>query len=147
MTLILGLANQQQVILISDRRLSADGKVVDDDRDEFNKAATFNLQDARLAVAFTGLARAGTFQTRRWLLAALLDSANPDYQMEPTIKRFCNRATQDFAKIVVPRKLDKRLTVVLAGYCYNEMPPRCYYWLVSNFEGFDSDGAEPLPDF
>jgi hypothetical protein len=144
MTFILGLANQQQVILISDRRLSANGKIVED---ESNKAATFNLQDARLAVAFTGLARAGTFQTRRWLLAALLDSANPDYQMEPTIKRFCNRATQDFAKIVVPRKSDKRLTVVLAGYFYNEMPPRCYCWVVSNFEGFDSDGAEPFDEF
>jgi SEC-C motif len=144
MTLILGLANQQQVILISDRRLSANGKIVED---ESNKAATFNLQDARLAVAFTGLARMDNFQTRRWLLAALLDSANPDYQMEPTIKRFCNHATQDFAKIAVPRKLDKRLTVVLAGYCYNEMPPRCYYWLISNFEGFDSCGSEPLNEF
>jgi hypothetical protein len=45
MTLILGLANQQQVILISDRRLSANGKVVED---ESNKATTFNLQDARI---------------------------------------------------------------------------------------------------
>jgi hypothetical protein len=145
MTLILGLANQQQVILISDRRLSADGKVVDGD--ESNKAAVVNLQDARLAVAFTGLAKAGTFQTRRWLLEALLESAQPDYQMVSTIKRFCNRATQDFAKIVVPRKSDKRLSVVLAGYCYNEMPPRCYFWLVSNFEGSDIYGAEPLDEF
>ena len=66
MTLILGLANQQQVILISDRRLSCNGKVVED---ESNKAATFNLQDARLAVAFTGLASAGTFSaicTQGW---------------------------------------------------------------------------------
>ena len=113
MTLILGLANQQQVILISDRRLSVNGKVVED---ESNKAATLNLQDARLAVGFTGLARAGRFQTRRWLLEALLESANPDYQMESTIRRFCNRATQDFAEIVLRRKSDKRLTVVLAGY-------------------------------
>jgi hypothetical protein len=143
MTLILGLANQQHVILISDRRLSANGKVVED---ESNKAATFNLQDARLAVAFTGLARTDTFQTRRWLLKALLESANPDHQMEPTIKRLCNRATQDFAKIVVSRKSDKRLTIVLAGYCYNETPPRCYYWLISNFEGFDSDGSGPLSE-
>ena len=144
MTLILGLANQQQVILISDRRLSADGKVVED---ESNKAATFNLQDARLAVAFTGLAKTRAFQTRRWLLEALLESAKPDYQMVSTIKRFCSRATQDFAKIVVPRKSDKRLSVVLAGYCYSEMPPRCYCWLVSDFEGSDIYGSEPLDEF
>lgn len=67
--------------------------------------------------------------------------------MESTIRRFCNRATQDFAEIVLRRKSDKRLTVVLAGYCYNETPPRCYYWLISNFEGFDSYGSEPLDEF
>jgi hypothetical protein len=70
--------------------------------------------------------------------------------MEPTVKRFCERATQDFAKIVVSNNSDKRLTVVLAGYCYNETTPRCYYWLVSNFEGFDDQSqplAEPLDQF
>jgi hypothetical protein len=147
MTLILGLANQQQVVLISDRRLLCDGKVVED---ESNKAATLNLQDARLAVAFTGLAQTGTFLTRRWLLEALLKSADPDHRMEPTIKRFCDRATRDFAKIVARKKSDKCLTVVLAGYCYNEATPRCYYWLVSNFEGLtDELGilAEPLDEF
>ncbi len=32
---------------------------------------------------------------------------------------------------------NKRLSVVLAGYCYDEIPPRAYYWLVSNFENID----------
>jgi hypothetical protein len=137
MTLILRLANEQQVALISDRRLTANGKVVED---EFNKAITLNLDDARVAVAFTGLARAGTFDTRRWLLTALLESATPEHAMEPTIRRFCRRASQDFAQLVMSNKTHKRLTVVLAGYCYNEAPPRCYYWSVSNFEGFDSAG-------
>jgi hypothetical protein len=113
MTLIITLANQQQAILISDRRLTSNGKVVDD---ESNKAAIFNCQDARLAVAFTGLARAGAFQTEFWLLESLVESAKPDYLMAQTIQRFCERATQDFRKIIVDRNSDKRLTVVLIGY-------------------------------
>jgi hypothetical protein len=108
-----------------------------------NKASTFICQDARLAVAFTGLAQAGTFLTRRWLLEALLESAEPDRLIGPTISRFRDRAAREFAKITEVRKSDKRLSVVLAGYCYDEEPPRCYYFLVSNFEGFD-DQQQPL---
>jgi hypothetical protein len=134
MTLIIGLANKHQVILISDRRLSSNGKVVED---ESNKASTFVCRDARLAVAFTGLAKTGRFLTSRWILDALQESAKPDYMMKPTIARFCDLATRDFAKINNVRKQDKRLSIVLAGYCYDEDPPRCYYYLISNFEGFD----------
>jgi SEC-C motif-containing protein len=147
MTLIIGLANSQQVILISDRRLSSNGRVVED---ESNKASVLICRDARLAVAFAGLAQAGTFLTRRWLLEALLKSAEPDHLMWPTISRFRDRATREFATITAVRKQDKRLSVVLAGYCYDEGLPRCYYFLISNFEGFDSQQpplAVPLEEF
>jgi hypothetical protein len=140
MTLIIGLGNQDQVVLISDRRLSSNGKVYED---ESNKASTFVCMDARLAVAFTGLAKAGSFLTRRWLLEALLESAKPDYMMRSTIIRLRDRATRDFAKLTNIRKQDKRLTIVLAGYCYDEEPPRCYLYQISNFEGFD-DNQSPL---
>jgi hypothetical protein len=147
MTLIIGLGNQNQVALISDRRLSSNGKIVED---ESNKACTFVCRDARLAVAFTGLAQAGSFLTRRWLLEAILESAQPDYMMRPTIARLCDRATIDFAKITNVKKQYKRLSIVLAGYCYDEEPPRCYFYQISNFEGFDHKQpplAEPSDKF
>jgi hypothetical protein len=146
-TLILAMANQQQVVLISDRRLTCNGHVIED---ESNKAAVCCCRNARLAVAYTGLAQAGSFLTRRWLLEALMESAAPDFLMAPTIERFGERATRDFTSLRVLRPSDKRLTVVLAGYCYDDTPPRCYCWLVSNFERIDSQQpprAEPSNEF
>lgn len=143
MTLIISSANSQQVVLISDRRLTRNGKLVDD---ESNKAATLVCRDARLALAFTGLAEAGTFRTRRWLLQALVESAPPDYLMGPTITRFCDRATQDINKLGLSKE-DRRLSVVLAGYSYDEDPPRCYLFLVSNFEGFDDERTSQTAAF
>ena len=137
MTLILALTNLQQVVLLSDRRVTSNGKLIDDNDDESNKAAVLDCRNARLAVAYTGLARAGKFFTNRWLPEALMDSAAPDFLMEPTIERFRQRATRDFASIPVNRPSDKRLSVVLAGYCYDDTPPRAYCWLVSNFEKID----------
>jgi len=145
MTLIAGLGNYRQVILISDRRLSWKGKPVDE---ESNKATTFVCRDARLVAAFTGVARAGNFITRRWLLEALVESATPEYLLEPTLNRFRDRASRDikkaaddydriYAKNGQP-KLDRRLSILLGGYSYVEEPPRCYFFLISNFEKFNS---------
>jgi len=96
MTLILALGNRRQTVLVSDRRLMSNGRVVED---ESNKAAVFVCRDARLAVAFTGLAEYGTFRTRFWLPTALLESAAPDYSMSGIIERFRARATRDFAQL------------------------------------------------
>jgi hypothetical protein len=141
MTLILVMGNQQQVVLVSDGRLTHDGVVVPDPFEKIpdvsNKAAVLSVADARLGVAYSGLAWSGSFMTGRWLPAALADSAAPDYLMGPTIERFRERATRDFAKIPLSRPSDKHLSVVLAGYCYGETPPRCYCWLVSNFESLN----------
>ncbi len=66
----------EQVIQISDRRLSADGRLVED---ESAKAGVLTCSNARLAFGFTGLARMGHFSTRDWLLDALYDCGPPGY--------------------------------------------------------------------
>jgi len=140
MTLILAMANRQQVVLLSDRRLTHDGHVVDIEdelKDESNKAAVFVCRNARLAVAYTGLAKEESFLTKRWLPGALMESAAPDFLMAPTIERFREKATRDFANIPARTPSSKRFSVVFAGYCYDETPPRCYCWLVSNYDGLD----------
>ena len=68
MTFILTLGNGDQVIQLSDRRLTVDGTLHDD---ESNKAGVLISDDARLAFGFTGLARIGSFATQQWLAAAL----------------------------------------------------------------------------
>jgi SEC-C motif-containing protein len=154
MTFILELANIEQVVLLADRRLSNNGKLVDD---ESNKAAVMVCRDARLAVAFTGIARARTFDTHRWILEALVECAKPEYLIEPTISRFRERATLDIDRIAEDydtwaqktgqSKLDKRLAIVLAGYTYENDQPRIYSRLVSNFGGFGEARAEADDEF
>lgn len=65
MTLVLGLINHRQAILVSDRRYTVNGQVLDAGDDERNKASVLFCQDARVAVGFTGLAKAGDFDTSR----------------------------------------------------------------------------------
>lgn len=62
MTLILGLGNREQFIQISDRRLTSNGLPQDD---ESNKAGMLICANGRLAFGFTGLGRAGTFETQK----------------------------------------------------------------------------------
>jgi hypothetical protein len=148
MTLLLVLANQQQVVLLSDRRLTNNGHLVDIEnelKDESNKAAVLVCRNARLTVAYTGLAKEETFVTKRWLPVALAESASPDFLMGPTIMRFRERATRDFARIPARTPSSKRFSVVLAGYCYDDTPPRCYCWLVSNYDGLDGPPPRDKP--
>lgn len=88
MTLILAIGNLQQVVVVSDRRLTNNGVLVED---ESNKATVLFCKDSRLAVAYTGLAKLGSFSTRRWLPEALMESAAPDFLMGPTIERLTKR--------------------------------------------------------
>jgi hypothetical protein len=53
MTLIVALMAPAQAILVSDRRLTKNGQLVDDEK---NKATVLVCADGRVAVAFTGLA-------------------------------------------------------------------------------------------
>lgn len=143
MTLIVGLANRQHAILVSDRRLTRNGVPYDE---ESNKAAVFHCGDGRFAVAFTGLAEwgprapwkdgpppPGHFLARWWLLNALPESAPPDYLSIPSIERFSARATRDIMALPGLRSADKALSVMFAGFVYDESPRACGC-VVSNFE-------------
>lgn len=139
MTLILAFANQDQAVLVSDRRLTVNGRLQEE---ESNKAGVLFLGDARLVFAFTGLATAGRFQTRLWLATALMRSADPDFSMRGTINRFAERATADIAGLGMPSE-HRRLSVIFVGYHYGETPPRAWCWLVSNWDTLDGSEKEP----
>jgi hypothetical protein len=66
------------MVLVSDRRRSFVGRPPDE---ESNKALVVNLLDARVAVAFTGLASTPNFQTRYWLAEALSEAARPNHSL------------------------------------------------------------------
>jgi hypothetical protein len=135
MTLILCLGNEDQMVLVSDRRRSFVGRPPDE---ESNKALVVNLLDARVAVAFTGLAGTPSFQTRYWLAEALSEAARPEPLLEPTMAHFRDIASRDIKNVALSAQDDpsvKRLTIFVAGYQYSDERPRPWFFRVSNFEG------------
>lgn len=129
MTLVIGIANSEQTILMSDRRLTSNGTVVED---ESNKTAIVLLPQARLVTGFTGLGQIGTipnrfgppppgaFRTSWWLLDQVRKAAPPDYMAEPTVRRFSTLATEEFRGLPGrPSAKDRLLAVMFVGYDYS----------------------------
>jgi SEC-C motif len=148
MTLILALGNSEHTVLLADRQHSSDTGPIPG---EFTKALVLELSDARLAVAFTGLAeqpRRGedTFRTRFWLADALSEASEPNPSLESTVARFQEIASRDIVKVPVDQPFDRALTIFLAGYLYRDSEPKRVLRRVSNFEGvrFDSPRS-PIP--
>jgi hypothetical protein len=142
MTFILALGNREQFIQISDRRLSWDGKLVDD---ESNKAGILLCKDARHIFGFTGLAKYGNFNTRQWLLNALYECCPPDYEINRIAPRLMNRATSDFNTLPVLKSLDrrrKRLSIMFSGYNYYADPPMSALGILTNFQNFKTGKDE-----
>lgn len=64
MTLILAFANREIAVLLADRRISSNGRLIDD---EYNKLVVLCCHDARVALAFTGLAQMANLDIATWL--------------------------------------------------------------------------------
>jgi hypothetical protein len=138
MTFILVLVNRKQIIQISDRRLSWNGKLVDD---ESNKAGILLCKDARHVFGFTGLAKYGDFNTRSWLFNALYECCPPDYQINHIMPRLTERATKDFQSLPALKGLDprrKRLSIMFSGYNHYADPPMGSLGILTNYQNFET---------
>jgi hypothetical protein len=131
-TLILGISNRRQVVVMADRRFTVNGVVVDDDDDNRNKVTTLILDDARVGVAFTGLARAGDFSTDTWVVDAFIEAAGEQHTLKAAVEGFTERATAQWSRIRGSHTA-KNTTFLFAGYRYED-PPRSFFGHVSNFE-------------
>ena len=137
MTFILTLGNLDQVIQVSDRRLTSKQGPVDEEQ---NKTGSLVTADGRFAFAFTGLARVGAFNTRDWLIAALPECGAPTYESYHVFEDLKRRATNDFRVLPELREAPahaRGLTIIFAGYLYRESPPRLAYAVLSNAVGAD----------
>ncbi len=143
MTLIVSLGNRDQVIQISERRLTSKGKIV---AEEANKAGVLSCANARVLYGFSGVARIGGFLTSHWLLRVLHDCGPADFTIGGMLNRLMERASDDFARIPELRRLSsqqKRLTVMFSGYGYFEDYPVLINSLLSNFQDFEAGRDEP----
>ena len=84
MTIILALGNADQLIQVSYRRLSINGRLTEDDA---FKSGVFICSNARLAFGFTGLAKCGIFNTDTWLLENLCKLGPPDFDAQSILDR------------------------------------------------------------
>jgi len=142
MTLIIALGNSEQIIQVSDRRLTVNGQLQDD---ESNKAGVLITADARLTFGFTGLARAGSFATREWLNSILQQHEGRDFSAYNILEGLKERATRDFrtspARRYIPRN-HRALGIMFSGFTYLHSPPTAVYAILRNYSYFDSS-AQP----
>lgn len=149
MTIVIALGNEDQLIQLSDRRLSAGGTVISDEAD---KAATFICANGRFAIGFSGLAQAGGFKTREWLLERLIECAPPDFKAFETLERLKASLNIDYFSnpwlVHLPRT-QLRLSVMCSGYLYHHDPPLAASAVITNFQGYESgvDEIDPWPAF
>lgn len=136
MTFILSLGNNENVIQVSDRRLSSNGKAMDE---ESNKAGVLICENARLAYGYTGIARIGSFNARTWIASALYEAANGQYDAKNILENFCQLASDRFKKNDL-RYLNpglKRMSILFSGYLYHHSPSLCVFALVTNYQNFE----------
>jgi hypothetical protein len=130
-TLIITALADDSVVQVSDRRLTwPDGSLYSENA---TKAICIACSDARLSLAYTGLARIGTTSTDRWLVDTLIESGAALKTFPELVESLATIATMRFRRLT--ELGDRRgLTLILSGFG----PPGPMMALVSNFE--DSTG-------
>jgi SEC-C motif-containing protein len=131
MTLVLGMGNTRQVVMVADDRLT--GKTGPLPARQ-TKITVCSFATARCLMAFTGLATATRFRTDEFLLKGLLDESRPNYAIAEALDGLRARLTARFRTLYLEDPTRKRLSVYFLGYDYGEEPPRLRATLVSNFE-------------
>jgi len=142
-TLLIALANERFALSISDRRLTRDGVPCDD---EYNKVAMWDLNDARAAVSFTGLAQLPPFDTHTWLLEAMTEASRPEGLLMPALERLEALATKKIDDLHIAEDKERRLSVLIVGFAYRQLPTP-FICLLSNWENIKGESHSTLEPF
>lgn len=134
MTLILCLGNREQFIQLSDRRLTVNGALVDD---ENNKAGVLHCTNARFAFGFTGLAAIGnSFKTDQWLLDKIHESCKDVNTADKILQRLKTSINNEFKSNPLISSIplgQKALSIVFTGYLFDFNPPLAVCAIISNY--------------
>ncbi|CAN7460538.1 SEC-C domain-containing protein [Variovorax sp. LjRoot130] len=146
MTFALVAANADQIIQVSDRRLTGwNGGVL---TEAAGKSGHLLCDDASALYCFTGLATIGDqFITSRWLMEALQAASKRNARFRELIEHFSEIATEQFRSnpvVLSAPPEHRRLTVMLTAYAADGF---VFNALVSNFQDFinyvDHPTAQP----
>ncbi|MET4258886.1 hypothetical protein ABIC09_003837 [Bradyrhizobium sp. S3.12.5] len=133
MTLLLALSNERHSFLVADRRVTSNGLVQDD---EFNKVTVLFCDDARVALAFTGLACCSGFNTRTWLWEALSEIGKTQHEIHSVLKVLESKATSAFSRPPISNLplSDRRLAILVTGFVYRQGARSSIVFCMSNFD-------------
>lgn len=147
MTLIIAVANEQYAVLASDRRLTRpDGTVVDE---ETCKMTAFVCKDAKVMIAYTGLATTGTGSTGDWVVDVLSEASEGHQSIYDVLESIKGVANAQYTKLSSAVGCEFRLKLVIAGFVFSEGTVEPKVWRVSNFHGapsFTLYSAGPIKD-
>jgi hypothetical protein len=135
MTFIISLGNADQIIQVSDRRLTSNSDLVDD---SFNKVGHVLCDDASFLYSFTGLATFGKHKTNEWLLQAFDRSIRNGSNYSNIAYSLAAEATDYFRNSTELKKLsgrDRRLTIMLSGYTASGLLVNT---LITNFQDYEN---------
>jgi hypothetical protein len=128
MTLLLSIANEGIAIMLSDRRITSNGKIVDD---EFNKLCVLFCDDARMAVTFTGIATYGDFNTSDWLCNTISDIGGDTGTIHNIINELKGRLSAELRRLSLGRE---KLTILFGGFVYGESRPQARTYQLTNWD-------------
>ena len=139
MTLLAAVGNARWAVLVADRRIGTTVAPLDD---ESNKLTVLRGPGLRMAVGYTGVAELGSFKTREWLPDRLHQAMRPTGALN--LRRFCELATADFARLRPKRSTDLLISIGFIGFAVpeGESRPRSVYGFLGNGRQ-DVPGAEP----
>ena len=126
-------------MILADRRTTVNGAPADD---EFNKVCVFFCDDARLVLAFTGLATTSGFNASDWLAETLADIGKTKSAVADVLAELGVRASDRMRSV---QANDRRLSFLACGYVYWGDTPRATAYVLSNFaDRVSADGAFTL---
>ena len=130
MTLIIAVASHDNAILASDRRLTfPDGSVA---HDETCKLTVYACNDAKVMIAYTGLASIGGDSTGDWIINTLSTASKEEHSIYKVIDNFIKIANSAYEQL---RDVRFKLELIFAGYQYPDSGvAEPMIWKISNLD-------------
>lgn len=139
MTFILAMGNPDYTIQMSDMRLTRGRSVV---KENASKLGVLMCSNARMGFSYAGLAQAGRFITRDWMVKTLSESDMADLRIESVLEDFRIKVTNELRTSQSLRNLPavtKRLSFVFSGFYYQSAFSCKQFWcVVTNYQDFDN---------
>ena len=128
MTILAAIINKSHALLIADRRITANGQLIDDEQ---NKICVLFCDDAKMSVAFTGFEKFQGFDTSDWIAKTLSEIGQSNGDICTILAELSKRATRDFSKYSA---YSPKLTMLFCGFVYWDGLVIPSVYTVSNLE-------------